>query len=77
MTYLKMLGGGSEIGRSSIMLESRKKLILDHGVKIQPEPPTYPAREKADAAIIAHAHLDHIGAAPLLKMPVYMNDITL
>ncbi len=81
MTEIEILGSGSEVGRSSILVNGKKKLIMDCGVKIQPEPPKYPNIGKVDAAIISHAHLDHIGAGPLLvkkgKIPIYMNDITL
>ncbi len=78
---IEVLGSGSEVGRSSIVVSDQKRVVMDCGVKIQPEPPKYPAIERVDAAIISHAHLDHIGAAPMLfrkgKIPVYMNDITL
>ena len=81
MTEIEILGSGSEVGRSSILVKGQKKLIMDCGVKIQPEPPKYPVLEKVDAAIISHAHLDHVGAGPLLvkkgKIPIYMNDVTL
>ncbi len=81
MTYVTILGSGREVGRSALLIEDRKKIILDYGVKIQPEPPTYPPKEKADAAIISHAHLDHIGATPILAhksdMPIFMNDVTM
>ena len=78
---IEVLGCGSEVGRSSIVVTGKKRIVMDCGVKIQPEPPKYPPVEKVDAAIISHAHLDHVGAVPLLfkkgKIPVYMNDITL
>ncbi|MEM7819791.1 MAG: MBL fold metallo-hydrolase [Candidatus Aenigmatarchaeota archaeon] len=78
---IKILGSGNEVGRSAIVVEDDKKILLDCGVKLQPEPPQYPKIEKVDAAIISHAHLDHSGAMPLLqkkgKTPIFMNDITL
>ncbi|MBI3190114.1 MBL fold metallo-hydrolase [archaeon] len=78
---IKILGSGQEVGRSSIVLEDKKDVMLDCGVKIEPAPPKYPHHEKVHAAIMTHAHLDHIGAAPTLekksKTHIFMNDITL
>lgn len=81
---IKVLGAGQEVGRSCILVEGEKKIVMDCGVKLQPEPPQYPMVDEvkdADFAILSHAHLDHCGAMPLLmkkqKMPVYMTDITL
>src|SRR3989338_3687790 len=81
MTDIQLLGSGNEVGRSAIAVNGKKRFVMDYGVKIQPEPPQYPMQEKFDAAIVSHAHLDHVGATPLLvrkgKIPVYMNDLTL
>jgi putative mRNA 3-end processing factor len=78
---IKILGSGQEVGRSAILLEDKKNVMLDYGVKIEPSPPKYPHHEKAHAAIMSHAHLDHIGALPLLckksKTHIFMNDVTL
>lgn len=78
---LKILGSGREVGRSAILLSGKKNVVMDYGVKIEPPPPQYPLNEEADAAVISHGHLDHVGAAPLLcqkkKIPIFMNDITM
>lgn len=81
---IKVLGAGREVGRSCILVESDRRIVMDCGVKLQPEPPQYPLVEKIgdiDAAVLSHAHLDHCGAMPLLmknrKIPVFMNALTM
>ena len=80
--HITVIGSGREVGRSGVLVEQRgKTILLDYGVKIEPEPPQYPPRVRADAAILSHSHLDHCGALPLLiqkrKTPIYMTDVTL
>jgi len=78
---IHILGSGREVGRSAILIEDNTKILLDAGVKIQPEPPKYPMIQKPDTIIISHAHLDHSGSAPLFykkwSPKIIMNDITL
>lgn len=81
---LKVLGAGQEVGKSAIMLEGKKSLVMDYGMKINDESsdcPLYPISAEADAAIISHAHLDHVGGTPALfrkkKIPAFMTDVTL
>lgn len=78
---IKFLGGAQEVGRSAIFLDSGKsRIVMDYGVKIQPEPGEFPLRpEKVDAIIPTHAHLDHCGAVPMLvgmNAPVYLTPPT-
>ncbi len=81
--HIKLLGSGQEVGRSCLVLgDEKKNIMLDCGVKLQPEPPTYPRieRENIAAFILSHAHLDHSGASPLLyrkgNVKAFMNDMT-
>lgn len=79
---VQVLGAGNEIGRSAILVKAKENILLDCGVKIQPEPPKYPELPKdINACVISHAHLDHCGATPVLflekEIPVYMTDVTL
>jgi putative mRNA 3-end processing factor len=81
---IQVLGAGREVGKSAILLESRdSSLLMDYGLKIEPEPPQYaPMLDKEPNGVaISHAHLDHVGALPQLfnkwKPPVYMTDITM
>lgn len=76
---IKVIGSGQEVGRSGIVIENGEKIVLDYGVKLQPEPPQY-LEERADVCIISHGHLDHVGSAPNLfrdRSPgIYMTDVT-
>ncbi len=78
---IKIMGSGQEVGRSAIMVEEGHSVVLDFGVKIEPEPPHYPMDCKPDFAVVTHAHLDHCGAAPILykmrKPPIFMTDVTM
>ncbi|MGC9149734.1 MAG: MBL fold metallo-hydrolase [Candidatus Micrarchaeia archaeon] len=60
---LRFLGGAREVGRSSIVIEDRKKIMLDCGIKLDSKT-EYPEQLAADLIIVSHAHLDHSGFSP-------------
>lgn len=74
-------GAAREVGRSAILVKTEKaNIVFDYGLKPLPKGVDFPDKvnEKIDALFISHGHLDHLGAAPLIKnTPVYGHEITL
>jgi KH/beta-lactamase-domain protein len=85
------LGGASEVGRSSMLVETRhSKVLVDCGVNVGASNPgdVFPAFDmpellisELDAIVISHAHLDHSGFVPFMfkygyNGPVYCNTAT-
>jgi len=68
---LTFLGGAREVGKSAVLLQDGKSLMLDHGVKlgIKQEYPLPASR--VDGIVLSHAHLDHSGAVP----EIYNNEL--
>lgn len=64
---LTFLGAAREVGRSGILVEAGKRILLDHGVKLgaRTEYPM-PFQGFVDAYVLSHAHLDHSGFSPAL-----------
>lgn len=66
---IKFLGGVREVGRSAIYLAGKdKRFLLDAGVMLAGRNVRYPMHippREVDGLIITHAHLDHVGAAPI------------
>ncbi|MBI4360236.1 MBL fold metallo-hydrolase [Candidatus Micrarchaeota archaeon] len=71
MTTIHFLGAAGEVGRSSFLLEQKKPVLLDCGVKLAEDEEEYPvldARDiqRLDTIVLSHAHLDHCGFLPYL-----------
>jgi len=63
---LRFLGGAREVGRSAILFEESKRILLDYGIKLNRHT-EYPIEmPRVDALFLSHAHLDHSGSAPAL-----------
>ena len=86
---LSYLGGGRQVGRSCILLQTpESRILLDVGVNVADDRDPYPILEapefdikQLDAVIISHAHLDHCGFVPYLfkygyRGPVYCTEPT-
>ncbi len=85
---LSMLGGGREVGRSCLLLQTNEsRILMDCGIDVAaPEGKEYPYLDapefdikEIDAIIATHAHIDHIAMIPLLfkfgyKGPVYCTE---
>ncbi len=84
------LGGFGEVGRSCILVDTAEsKILLDVGfAQSGYGPDSYPRfdaselrLDELDAVVISHAHMDHVGLAPLLykygyRGPIYMTPPT-
>ncbi|MGB9623028.1 MAG: MBL fold metallo-hydrolase, partial [Candidatus Bathyarchaeia archaeon] len=81
---ITVFGGGREVGRSGFEIRGDgTKLVLDYGVMIKEDRPTFPLSTHAkdlDGVVITHAHLDHSGGAPIFYVTenptVYMTKTT-
>ncbi|MDT7861438.1 MAG: MBL fold metallo-hydrolase [Saccharolobus sp.] len=71
--FLKILGGGREVGRSAIEIGNGDySVVMDYGVNFdEKDNPNFPLQEqpnKVKGFIISHAHLDHVGALPIYQI---------
>ncbi|MFH1056848.1 MAG: MBL fold metallo-hydrolase [Candidatus Micrarchaeota archaeon] len=68
---VSFLGAAKEVGRSAILLQGKRNVLLDCGIKISGKNEEYPLLEerqikRLDYVVLSHAHLDHSGYAPAL-----------
>jgi len=86
---ISYLGGGRQVGRSCIFLQTpESRILLDCGVDPSSDESPYPYLEapefrieELDAIVLTHAHLDHVGFLPYLykygyRGPVYCTEPT-
>jgi len=86
---ISYLGGGRQVGRSCLLLQTpESRILLDCGVNVASDQQPYPYLEAPefsindlDAVIISHAHVDHSGFLPYLfkygyRGPVYCTEPT-
>ena len=83
------LGGALEVGASSILIKlDKRNILLDCGIRQKKNKDTLPDFSMIsefggiDDIVISHAHMDHIGALPLISKEypnakVYMNRMTM
>lgn len=70
--YVKVLGGGREVGRLSVLvgrMGEKEGVLVDSGINFDDKDrpvfaSTYPPRY-VKAAVLSHAHLDHVGTLPM------------
>ncbi len=78
---INVLGGGREVGRSAVALGYKGKyLLLDYGVNFTendiPQFPQHIRPSLVEGIVLSHAHLDHVGAAPLIYSSTKVPTVT-
>ena len=68
---ITVLGGGREVGRLAVHVNvDETNILLDYGINFAeddtPQLPLHIEPRRVDVLTLSHAHLDHIGAAPIL-----------
>lgn len=71
---IKCLGGFREVGKTAVLIESKKNVLFDYGMEVETgKMPN--AVDKVDMIVLGHAHLDHSGYVPVIykkfKPPIY------
>jgi putative mRNA 3-end processing factor len=76
MIELNFLGGGNEVGRSAVLIESEKeRFLFDYGIEVQDGSTPIRAEFPLTAMLISHAHVDHSGLMPELYMRGWRGNI--
>jgi uncharacterized protein len=86
---ITFLGGGRQVGRSAIYLQTpESRILLDCGIDVASQDQAYPYLEapefridELDAIILTHAHIDHCGFIPYIykfgyRGPIYCTEPT-
>ena len=82
MSEIRVLGGGREVGRLSVLLDSGSgRFLFDHGIEVQDFGAPIAPKLPLDAILLSHAQLDHSGYIPVLykngyEGPVYGTGLT-
>ncbi|MEM5812130.1 MAG: MBL fold metallo-hydrolase [Candidatus Aenigmatarchaeota archaeon] len=76
MHEITVLGGGREVGRLSVLLDTgSERMLLDSGIDVQtfgiPIKPAVPV----DAVLLSHCHLDHSGFVPGIYKNGYKGNV--
>lgn len=67
MIELSFLGGGNEVGRSSVLAQSgSERFLFDYGISVQTGATPLKPKMPLTAMFITHAHVDHSGLMPEL-----------
>jgi len=82
---VRILGSGREVGRAAVAVgRGGRYVLLDYGVnfneKDEPQLPLHIRPADVTAMAVTHAHLDHIGATPMMfttsRVPLVMTTTT-
>ncbi|MFH1294688.1 MAG: MBL fold metallo-hydrolase [Candidatus Aenigmatarchaeota archaeon] len=63
---IRYLGGGQEVGRAAIMVDTGTKYVFDYGMLVQDASIPIPPPPDTHCIFLSHAHLDHSGGLPIL-----------
>jgi putative mRNA 3-end processing factor len=76
LSEITVLGGGREVGRLSVLLETgAERFLLDHGIEVQNFGIPLKHDVPIDAVLLSHAQLDHSGYIPGLYKNGYRGGV--